>query len=47
MCLLEVAIKKIITQEEFLSKLYLLATEFLIPNERIIEIEKFFDKKRC
>ncbi len=46
-CLLEVAIKEIITREDFLTKLYLLATKFLIPNERIIEIEKYYEKKRC
>lgn len=44
-CLLEAALKKIITREEFLLKLYQLSTEFLIPNERIIEIEKYFEMK--
>lgn len=44
-CLLEAALKKIITKEEFLSKLYQLGIEFLIPNERILEIEKFFELK--
>jgi len=44
-CLLEAALKKKITREEFLAKLYQLGTEFSIPNERIIEIEKYFEIK--
>lgn len=44
-CLLEAALKKIISKEEFLIKLYKIGNEFLVPNERIIEIEIFFKKK--
>lgn len=44
-CLLEAGLKKLITREEFLQKLYQLGTEFLIPNERIMEIEKYFEIK--
>ena len=42
-CLLEAALKRIINKKEFLEKLYQIETEFLIPSERLIEIEKYFE----
>ena len=44
-CLLESALQKKISRKFFLRKLSQLGTKFLIPNERIIEIEKYHENK--